>query len=277
MKKLFATAFIVLAAALGITRWTEPDLRSEVPIIYWVIDPAPVRGEHIRLFELWQIKAGHCTEHRLATPADVEAFRARRWSPVIATAIREGNEIGSALLDGTLPADRLPVTIRVPKTETLARKRLYPCGLDYGLPTTLIPAGVDAALASALLGLSCVLQVLPAMCRQGLEPPNWLGAYHWAKPAIMIMGLWSAIGSGNMLLYLAGLSNISPELYDAADIDGASDVSGSGTSPGRNWRRLPSSSRTGGLLPRAYHSSLVQRVRHLPSAAVYDGHPPLAR
>ena len=38
----------------------------------------------------------------------------------------------------------------------------------------------------------------------------------------MIMGLWGAIGSNNMLLYLAGLSNIPTDLYEAADIDGAS-------------------------------------------------------
>jgi len=117
MKTLFATILVALAAALLLTRLSEPDLRSEVPIIYWVIDPAPVRGEHIRLFELWQVKNGHCTEHRLTTSAEVEAFRQRRWSPVIAAAIREGNEQGGAVLDGTITTDRLPVTIRVPKTE----------------------------------------------------------------------------------------------------------------------------------------------------------------
>lgn len=36
------------------------------------------------------------------------------------------------------------------------------------------------------------------------------------------MGFWAAIGSNNMLLYLAGLSGVSQELYEAADIDGAS-------------------------------------------------------
>jgi multiple sugar transport system permease protein len=101
-------------------------------------------------------------------------------------------------------------------------RRTYTCPLDYGLSTTAIGGGTVAAVASALLGLSIVFHKLPAMAAEGLEPPNWLGAYHWAKPAIMIMGLWGAIGSGNMLLYLAGLSNISPELYEAADIDGAS-------------------------------------------------------
>lgn len=42
-----------------------------------------------------------------------------------------------------------------------------------------------------------------------------------AREAIMIMGIWGAIGGNTMLLYLAGLSNIPPELYEAADIDGA--------------------------------------------------------
>jgi ABC-type sugar transport system permease subunit len=61
-----------------------------------------------------------------------------------------------------------------------------------------------------------------ASCHRGLEAPNWLTDYHWAKPAIMLMGLWISIGSTNMLLYIAGLTNIPRELYEAADIDGAS-------------------------------------------------------
>lgn len=104
----------------------------------------------------------------------------------------------------------------------VARGRLYPSPADYGLATAAIPAGTFASLACVLLGLSCVLHQLPAMSHEGLKPPNWLGAYHWAKPALMIMGLWAAIGSNNMLMYLAGLSTVSPELYEAAEIDGAS-------------------------------------------------------
>ena len=55
----------------------------------------------------------------------------------------------------------------------------------------------------------------------GIEGPRWLMDYYWAKPAIMIMGTWSAVGGTNMILYLAGLQGIPPELYEAADIDGA--------------------------------------------------------
>jgi multiple sugar transport system permease protein len=42
-----------------------------------------------------------------------------------------------------------------------------------------------------------------------------------AREAIMLMGIWSAIGGNNMILFLAGLSSIPPELYEAAEIDGA--------------------------------------------------------
>lgn len=71
------------------------------------------------------------------------------------------------------------------------------------------------------LGLFAVLQALPAMADDGLDPPRWLTDYHWAKPALMFMSFWAAVGSNNMLLYIAALSGVSPELYEAADIDGA--------------------------------------------------------
>lgn len=75
-----------------------------------------------------------------------------------------------------------------------------------------------------MLGLMPLVGNLQAMALRpgGLEPPQWLASYDWAKPSIMIMALWGAIGSNNMLLYLAALTNVPGELYEAADIDGAS-------------------------------------------------------
>lgn len=55
----------------------------------------------------------------------------------------------------------------------------------------------------------------------GIVGPGWLTEYVWAKPSIMIMGVWTSMGGTNMLLYLAGLQNISEDLYEAAEIDGA--------------------------------------------------------
>lgn len=56
----------------------------------------------------------------------------------------------------------------------------------------------------------------------GIRGPGWLTDYYWAKPTLILIGLWCAMGGSNMLLYLAGLQNIPPELYEAARIDGAS-------------------------------------------------------
>jgi multiple sugar transport system permease protein len=53
------------------------------------------------------------------------------------------------------------------------------------------------------------------------ELPKWHLDPVWAKPALVLMGIWASIGGGNMLLYLAGLSNIPQDLYEAADLDGA--------------------------------------------------------
>ncbi len=74
-----------------------------------------------------------------------------------------------------------------------------------------------------LLGFSRVINALPAMAAAdgGLQPPEWITDANWAKPSLMLMGFWAAVGSNNMLLYLAGLSNVPGELYEAADIDGA--------------------------------------------------------
>jgi len=56
--------------------------------------------------------------------------------------------------------------------------------------------------------------------RFGLHGPAWLADPAWSKPALIIMSLW---GTGNaMVIYLAGLQNVPAELYEAAEIDGAS-------------------------------------------------------
>jgi multiple sugar transport system permease protein len=54
-----------------------------------------------------------------------------------------------------------------------------------------------------------------------LEGPQWLTDARWAKPALIIMGLWQGIGGPNMILYLAALQGIPRDLYEAAEIDGA--------------------------------------------------------
>ncbi len=51
--------------------------------------------------------------------------------------------------------------------------------------------------------------------------PEWLGDPNWSKPSLILMGLWGSMGGFNMILYLAALQGVPPELYEAAKIDGA--------------------------------------------------------
>ncbi len=51
------------------------------------------------------------------------------------------------------------------------------------------------------------------------HPPGWLTDPAWAKPALILMSLWSA--GGGMVIYLAALQDVPETLYEAASLDGA--------------------------------------------------------
>jgi raffinose/stachyose/melibiose transport system permease protein len=52
---------------------------------------------------------------------------------------------------------------------------------------------------------------------------TWLGDFTWALPALGLVGTWVTFGFC-MVLFISGTSAISPELYEAARIDGAGPV-----------------------------------------------------
>lgn len=51
----------------------------------------------------------------------------------------------------------------------------------------------------------------------------WLSDPHYAKFALIILAVWKGIGL-NMIILLAGLTSISKDYYEAADIDGANSI-----------------------------------------------------
>jgi len=53
-----------------------------------------------------------------------------------------------------------------------------------------------------------------------IQGTDWLNNPGAAMPAIMFMSIWQAVGF-HMIIWLSGLQTIAPELYEAADIDGA--------------------------------------------------------
>jgi multiple sugar transport system permease protein len=102
---------------------------------------------------------------------------------------------------------------------------------DFGPINTILQWTIDVSHVNALLA---------ALHLPALAPPDWLSSTHnllalpvervghdpsqfgvGARDAIVNMGVWTAVGGTNMLLYLAALSNIPRDLYEAAEIDGA--------------------------------------------------------
>lgn len=54
----------------------------------------------------------------------------------------------------------------------------------------------------------------------GVPGVDWLGSADWLKPSIAAVTVWQWTGY-SMIIFLAGLQSINPELYEAARVDGA--------------------------------------------------------
>jgi multiple sugar transport system permease protein len=85
---------------------------------------------------------------------------------------------------------------------------------------TLAPA-VAAALAFVFLFNPEIGPINRILSGLGVaNPPLWFSSETWSKPALLILALWG-VGDA-MIIFLAGMLNVPRQLYEAADIEGAS-------------------------------------------------------
>jgi multiple sugar transport system permease protein len=111
----------------------------------------------------------------------------------------------------------LPLLIAVP----LARK--FP-GRNFFRAVVFAPFVLGVAVVGILWRylLDPNVGVLASILdRVGIDSPPWLTDTPWVWGALLIPTLWWTLGY-NMVIYLAGLQDISRELYEAAEMDGAS-------------------------------------------------------
>lgn len=87
----------------------------------------------------------------------------------------------------------------------------------YFIPS-IVPAVASAALWLYLLQPQWGL-VNGTLDIFGIRGPGWLASTTWSKPSIIMLMVWAS--GGTMIIYLAGLQDISESLYEAASIDGA--------------------------------------------------------
>lgn len=54
----------------------------------------------------------------------------------------------------------------------------------------------------------------------GIPPEPWIQSAAQAMPSLVVEATWAAAG-GTIIIYLAAITGVAPELYDAAEVDGA--------------------------------------------------------
>lgn len=86
--------------------------------------------------------------------------------------------------------------------------------------TYLVPLVVASVLFKLLFGTEAGL-VNSLVVSLGGARINWLTEPAWATFCIILLNIWNGTGY-YMVIFLAGLSNINYQLYEAADVDGAS-------------------------------------------------------
>lgn len=95
-------------------------------------------------------------------------------------------------------------------------------GMNFYRTLFYIPAVISGVAVSLMWMLllhpdTGIANALLAMI--GIEGPRWFWDPQWALPSIALMSVW-AVG-GSAIIWLAGLQNINPQLYEAAEVDGA--------------------------------------------------------
>lgn len=145
----------------------------------------------------------------------LDNFAAVLSDPLLWTAV--GNTLWFALL-ALLLGYPIPLVVAVLISEVRKRRGLF-AALAY-LPV-VVPPVVAVLLWKFFFdaGPTGVFNTL--LGSVGLGPLQWLQDADTAMPSLVLEATWAAAG-GTMIIYLAALAAVPPELYEAAEIDGAS-------------------------------------------------------
>jgi multiple sugar transport system permease protein len=111
----------------------------------------------------------------------------------------------------------IPLVVAVLMSEVRRRRGIY-SALAY-LPV-VVPPVVAALLWKRFFDASPHGVFNTIIGWVGIPPQPWIQSASSAMPSIVLEATWAAAG-GTIIIYLAALTSVSPELYDAAEVDGA--------------------------------------------------------
>lgn len=126
------------------------------------------------------------------------------WNTIVFTAVTVPIELAAGLglavlLNSVLPARGI--------WRTMIVLPMVISGVASGMIAVIIFYQTNGIINKVLVAL-------------GMQPIAWQSDGVPAMVSVMIVSIWLRVGF-NMIIYLAGLQNIAPELYEAAKIDGA--------------------------------------------------------
>ena len=111
----------------------------------------------------------------------------------------------------------VPIIMGILISETTHLKGLFRTGVYF---PNIVPGLATVWIWSYFFipGPTGVLNII--LSKLGIDPQIWLTNPKWTIPLIILTLTWKSAGS-TALIYMANISGISPDLYEAATIDGA--------------------------------------------------------
>jgi multiple sugar transport system permease protein len=150
-----------------------------------------------------------------ATFVGLDNFRSVLSDPLLPTVIRNTGWFALLALVFGYP---VPLVAAVLMSELRRRKGLYSV-LAY-LPV-VVPPVVAVLLWKVFYNPGERGAFNTVLGWFGIGPFPWLADATWAMPSLVLEATWAAAG-GTVIIYLAAMVSVPAELYDAAEVDGAS-------------------------------------------------------
>ena len=204
------------------------------------------RRHRVRRTPLSWIRGGGLSTFLFMLPL-LLAFGAFSWYPIVRTAVMSFQHTNLAEAPTWVGWQNFDAVIHDPQTPIAVRNTAYFAllALVFGYPIPLAAAvlmsevrkrrGLYSALAYLPVVIPPVVAVLlwktfydassngvfnTILGWAGLGPYPWLQSPHWAMPSLVLESTWANAG-GTVIIYLAALTGVNSELYEAAAVDGA--------------------------------------------------------
>jgi ABC-type sugar transport system permease subunit len=216
--------------------------RTEAPA---AAEPLPVARRRPRRTPVTWLRGGGLTNLLFVLPM-LFVFGVFSWSPIVQSAIMSLQKT-NLIVSEWVGLDNYVAVLTDPQLGAAVVNTLYfaVLALLFGFPLPLFMAvlmsevrrgkGIYSALAYLPVVIPPVVAVLlwkffysadpsgvfnTVLSWVGIPPQPWLSSAVQAMPSLVLEATWAAAG-GSIIIYLAALLSVPPELYDAAEVDGA--------------------------------------------------------